>query len=233
MSPRAIGPGFFVPRRRHLRKPLIAMSESVQSRVVMGGGDSTTGRVGRPGPACPACSARPDWLPTSPAMTPATRCGSPAASRHLRARWRRDGSAASPRWPRRRIRLARLADPADGQPGTAVAEIIDVTDGRFADTDPVFTLDGRHRRQGRRRAGRRRRSRGERRPGRHRGAHRSRAGTRGPLHRAARRDRRARLAAHEPHADGDLGKLGADLSRDALRGPGHRRPRHRRLVSGA
>jgi tricorn protease len=45
--------------------------------------------------------------------------------------------------PLRRIRLARLADPADGQPGTAVAEIIDVTDGRFADTDPVFTLDGR------------------------------------------------------------------------------------------
>jgi tricorn protease len=46
--------------------------------------------------------------------------------------------------PLRRIRLARLADPADGQPGTAVAEIIDVTDGRFADTDPVFTLDGKH-----------------------------------------------------------------------------------------
>jgi tricorn protease len=49
----------------------------------------------------------------------------------------------------RRIRLARLAHPADGhpangQPGTAVAGIIDVTDGRFADTDPVFTLDGRH-----------------------------------------------------------------------------------------
>lgn len=46
--------------------------------------------------------------------------------------------------PLRRIRMARLADPADGQPGTAVAEIIDVTDGRFADTDPVFTLDGQH-----------------------------------------------------------------------------------------
>jgi tricorn protease len=35
--------------------------------------------------------------------------------------------------PLRRIRLARLA-----------GGIIDVTDGRFADTDPVFTLDGRH-----------------------------------------------------------------------------------------
>ena len=46
--------------------------------------------------------------------------------------------------PLRRIRLARLPHPADGQPGTAVAGIIDVTDGRFADTDPVFTLDGRH-----------------------------------------------------------------------------------------
>jgi tricorn protease len=46
--------------------------------------------------------------------------------------------------PLRRIRLARLADPADGQPTAAVAEIIDVTDGRFADTDPVFTLDGQH-----------------------------------------------------------------------------------------
>jgi tricorn protease len=42
----------------------------------------------------------------------------------------------------RRIRLAQLSRP--GQPGTAVAGIIDVTDGRFADTDPVFTLDGRH-----------------------------------------------------------------------------------------
>ncbi len=53
--------------------------------------------------------------------------------------------------PLRRIRLARLSRPADGQPGTAdgqpstaVAGIIDVTDGRFADTDPVFTLDGQH-----------------------------------------------------------------------------------------
>jgi tricorn protease len=43
--------------------------------------------------------------------------------------------------PLRRIRLCHLAN---GQPGTAVAGIIDVTDGRFADTDPVFTLDGRH-----------------------------------------------------------------------------------------
>jgi tricorn protease len=45
--------------------------------------------------------------------------------------------------PLRRIRLARLS-AADGAPGTTVAQIIDVTDGRFADTDPVFTLDGRH-----------------------------------------------------------------------------------------
>ena len=50
----------------------------------------------------------------------------------------------------RRIRLARLARPADRQPGTAVegvisvAQVIDVTDGRFADTDPVFTFDGRY-----------------------------------------------------------------------------------------
>ena len=46
--------------------------------------------------------------------------------------------------PLRRIRLARLPHPADGQPATGVAGIIDVTDGRFADTDPVFTLDGQH-----------------------------------------------------------------------------------------
>jgi tricorn protease len=46
--------------------------------------------------------------------------------------------------PLRRIRLAHLSHPANGQPGTAVARIIDVTDGRFADTDPVFTLDGQH-----------------------------------------------------------------------------------------
>ena len=46
--------------------------------------------------------------------------------------------------PLRRIRLARLRPPANDQPGTAVAEVIDVTDGRFADTDPVFTLDGQH-----------------------------------------------------------------------------------------
>jgi tricorn protease len=46
--------------------------------------------------------------------------------------------------PLRRIRLAHLPHPANGQPGTAAAGIIDVTDGRFADTDPVFTLDGRH-----------------------------------------------------------------------------------------
>jgi tricorn protease len=35
-------------------------------------------------------------------------------------------------WPLSRIRMARVAD----------REIIDVTDGRFADTDPVFTADG-------------------------------------------------------------------------------------------
>ena len=39
--------------------------------------------------------------------------------------------------PLRRIRIARLAAPP-GQPG----EVIDVTDGRFADTGPVFTADG-------------------------------------------------------------------------------------------
>jgi tricorn protease len=46
--------------------------------------------------------------------------------------------------PLRRIRLARLPRPANGEPGSGAAGIIDVTDGRFADTDPVFTLDGRH-----------------------------------------------------------------------------------------
>ena len=35
-------------------------------------------------------------------------------------------------WPLRRIRMARLAD----------REVVDVTDGRFADTDPAFTADG-------------------------------------------------------------------------------------------
>ncbi|HEY3953990.1 MAG TPA: S41 family peptidase [Streptosporangiaceae bacterium] len=45
--------------------------------------------------------------------------------------------------PLRRIRLAQFA-AAGGQPGAAAARVIDVTDGRFADTDPVFTLDGRH-----------------------------------------------------------------------------------------
>ena len=54
-----------------------------------------------------------------------------------------DGLCFSPDWawlawsqpgpqPLRRIRVARLAD----------REVIDVTDGRFADTDPVFTADG-------------------------------------------------------------------------------------------
>ncbi len=46
--------------------------------------------------------------------------------------------------PLRLIRLAHLLHSADGQPGAAVAGIVDVTDGRFADTDPVFTLDGLH-----------------------------------------------------------------------------------------
>jgi tricorn protease len=44
----------------------------------------------------------------------------------------------------RRIRVTRVSSPVGGQPGTAAAGVIDVTDGRFADTDPVFTLDGRH-----------------------------------------------------------------------------------------
>jgi tricorn protease len=44
----------------------------------------------------------------------------------------------------RRIRLAHLSHQANGQLGTAVAGIVDVTDGRFADTGPVFTLDGLH-----------------------------------------------------------------------------------------
>ena len=49
------------------------------------------------------------------------------------------------RLPLRRIRLARLPrQPADGRPGTSAGTVIDVTDGRFADTEPVFTLDGRH-----------------------------------------------------------------------------------------
>jgi tricorn protease len=38
--------------------------------------------------------------------------------------------------PLRRIRIARILEGADGR------EVIDVTDGRFADTDPVFTPDG-------------------------------------------------------------------------------------------
>jgi tricorn protease len=43
--------------------------------------------------------------------------------------------------PLRRIRVAHLAG---GQPGAGGAGIVDVTDGRFPDTEPVFTLDGRH-----------------------------------------------------------------------------------------
>jgi tricorn protease len=49
-----------------------------------------------------------------------------------------------------RIRIARVLDSAGGSggdqgfvpPGQHRSEIIDVTDGRFADTSPVFTLDG-------------------------------------------------------------------------------------------
>src|SRR6185437_14825674 len=36
--------------------------------------------------------------------------------------------------PLRRLRLVRIAD----------GQVIDVTDGRFADTEPVFTLDGKY-----------------------------------------------------------------------------------------
>jgi tricorn protease len=39
-------------------------------------------------------------------------------------------------YPLRRIRIARI------EPGGGAAEIIDVTDGRFNDTEPVFTADG-------------------------------------------------------------------------------------------
>ena len=53
--------------------------------------------------------------------------------------WSQPGPA-----PLRRIRLAQLARPGDGEPGTGPAQTIDVTDGRFADTDPVFTLDGQY-----------------------------------------------------------------------------------------
>ena len=41
--------------------------------------------------------------------------------------------------PLSRIRLARLADD-----GTAGDEIVDVTDGRFVDSEPVFTADGKY-----------------------------------------------------------------------------------------
>jgi tricorn protease len=49
--------------------------------------------------------------------------------------------------PLRRIRLACLAHPGNGQPDSAatpITDVTDVTDGRFADTEPVFTLDGQH-----------------------------------------------------------------------------------------
>ena len=38
------------------------------------------------------------------------------------------------RHPPRRLRLARIAD----------GQVADATDGRFADTEPVFTLDGKY-----------------------------------------------------------------------------------------
>ena len=48
--------------------------------------------------------------------------------------------------PLRRIRMARIARPAGGSGGVVPpgqhSEVIDVTDGRFTDTDPVFSLDG-------------------------------------------------------------------------------------------
>ncbi|HEV2251960.1 MAG TPA: PDZ domain-containing protein [Streptosporangiaceae bacterium] len=50
-------------------------------------------------------------------------------------------------WPLRRVRMARISVPAGGSggvvpPGQHSQEIVEVTDGRFADTDPVFTADG-------------------------------------------------------------------------------------------
>jgi tricorn protease len=54
--------------------------------------------------------------------------------------WSQPGPA-----PLRRIRVARAADPAGGSGGVVPPgrhSILDVTDGRFADTDPVFTADG-------------------------------------------------------------------------------------------
>ena len=48
--------------------------------------------------------------------------------------------------PLRRIRMARIARPAGGSGGVVPPgqhrEVINVTDGRFTDTDPVFSLDG-------------------------------------------------------------------------------------------
>ena len=48
--------------------------------------------------------------------------------------------------PLRRIRMARIARPAGGSGGVVPpgqhGEVINVTDGRFTDTDPVFSLDG-------------------------------------------------------------------------------------------
>ncbi len=45
-------------------------------------------------------------------------------------------------WPLRRLRMAKPA-AAGGQASPADQQIVEVTDGRFADTDPVFTADGR------------------------------------------------------------------------------------------
>ncbi|HEV3171142.1 MAG TPA: PDZ domain-containing protein, partial [Actinocrinis sp.] len=48
--------------------------------------------------------------------------------------------------PLRRIRIARIARPAGGSGGVVPPgqhrEVVNVTDGRFTDTDPVFSLDG-------------------------------------------------------------------------------------------
>ena len=47
--------------------------------------------------------------------------------------------------PLRRVRMARMTDPSGGSGGVVPPgqhEIVDVTDGRFADSDPVFTPDG-------------------------------------------------------------------------------------------
>jgi len=50
-------------------------------------------------------------------------------------------------WPLRRLRMARISAPSGGSggvvpPGQHSQEVVEVTDGRFADTEPVFTADG-------------------------------------------------------------------------------------------